>query len=226
MKITHWTPMEARERMPEAMSVYAEAMGYPPEAGQHRAGFALAHTRRPAFRAVVALGDGDALVATRIAGPQALDLLERVSPRDVFARTGQMLHTVLLDDAARPIADVYLCCDEDDHVVLADGPTGPALLEYLAGHAAGLDVELIDLGREHGFLTLDGPYAWELLAELATPDVIGLPYLGFFHEARFTGFRAGSYRSASRTSESRRPRYSTLPLVISTVSSGRITVLG
>lgn len=59
MKITRWTPMEARERMPEAMSVYAEAMGYPPEAGTHRAGFALAHTRRPAFRSVAALGDGD-----------------------------------------------------------------------------------------------------------------------------------------------------------------------
>ena len=59
MKIVRWTPPEARERMAEAMSVYAEAMGYPPEAGQHRAGFAIAHTRRPQFRAVAALGDGD-----------------------------------------------------------------------------------------------------------------------------------------------------------------------
>jgi ribosomal protein S18 acetylase RimI-like enzyme len=63
MKITRWSPAEARERMPEAMSVYAEAMGYPPEAGQHRAGFALAHTRRPAFRAVAALGEGDGVGA-------------------------------------------------------------------------------------------------------------------------------------------------------------------
>ncbi len=59
MKIVRWTPAEARERMDDAMAVYGEAMGYPPEAGQHRAGFALAHTRRPAFRAVAALGDGD-----------------------------------------------------------------------------------------------------------------------------------------------------------------------
>lgn len=63
MKITRWTPAEARERMSEAMSVYAEAMGYPPEAGQHRAGFALAHTRRPSFRSVAALGDGDGIGA-------------------------------------------------------------------------------------------------------------------------------------------------------------------
>ena len=63
MKITRLTQAEARERMPEAMSVYAEAMGYPPAAGQHRAGFALAHTRRPSFRAVAALGDGDGVGA-------------------------------------------------------------------------------------------------------------------------------------------------------------------
>jgi ribosomal protein S18 acetylase RimI-like enzyme len=63
MKITRWSPVEARERMAEAMAVYAEAMGYPPEAGQHRAGFALAHTRRPDFRAVAALGQGDGIGA-------------------------------------------------------------------------------------------------------------------------------------------------------------------
>ena len=59
MRIVRWSPAEARERMPAAMAVYAEAMGYPAEAGQHRAGFAVAHTRRPAFRAVAAIGDGD-----------------------------------------------------------------------------------------------------------------------------------------------------------------------
>ena len=63
MKITRWTPAETRDRIAEAMSVYAEAMGYPTEAGQHRAGFALAHTRRPAFRSVAALGDGDGVGA-------------------------------------------------------------------------------------------------------------------------------------------------------------------
>jgi ribosomal protein S18 acetylase RimI-like enzyme len=59
MKIVRWTPAEARERMSEAMAVYAEAMGYPPQAGAHRAGFAVAHTRRPGFRSVAALGEGD-----------------------------------------------------------------------------------------------------------------------------------------------------------------------
>lgn len=55
MRIVEWSPVDLRARLPEAMALYAEAMGYPPEAGQHRASFALTHTRRDGFRAMAAL---------------------------------------------------------------------------------------------------------------------------------------------------------------------------
>jgi glycine cleavage system aminomethyltransferase T len=58
-------------------------------------------------------------------------------------------------------------------------------------HTPGLEVELEDLSQSHAMVTLNGPYAWELLGELTTPDVIGLPYLGFFHADAFTCFRGG-----------------------------------
>jgi ribosomal protein S18 acetylase RimI-like enzyme len=59
MRVVDWSPADLRSRLGEAMSIYAEAMGYPPEAGQHRAGFAVAHTRRAGFRATAAVvGDG------------------------------------------------------------------------------------------------------------------------------------------------------------------------
>jgi glycine cleavage system aminomethyltransferase T len=144
-----------------------------------------------AVRASVALGDGAHVAAVRASGPGAQDLLDRASPRDLFVRAGQMLHTLLLDGAGAPIADVYLCCDEDDYLVLAEGLDGPALAARLAKEAGGLDVEIADLTPSHAILTLDGPYAWELLADVTSPDVIGLPYLGFFHEGRFTCFRGG-----------------------------------
>jgi ribosomal protein S18 acetylase RimI-like enzyme len=57
MRISRWTPADLRSRLTEAMALYAEAMQYPPEAGQHRAGFAVAHTRRAGFRAMAALTD-------------------------------------------------------------------------------------------------------------------------------------------------------------------------
>lgn len=144
-----------------------------------------------AVRTSVALGDGAHVTAVRVAGAGAHDLLDRVSPRDLFVRAGQMLHTLLLDDGGGPLVDVYLCCDEDDYLVLGEGLAGSDLAESLRADAAGLDVDVIDLSASHAILTLDGPYAWELLAEVTTPDVIGLPYLGFFHEGRFTCFRGG-----------------------------------
>ena len=144
-----------------------------------------------ALRTAVALAAGDHIACVRVRGGGAVDALDRVSPRAVFARPGKMTHTLLLDDDARPIADVYLCCDEDDCFVLAEGMSAAAVIEHVQGRAGGLDVELDDLSHSHAMVTLNGPYAWELLGELTTPDVIGLPYLGFFHADAFTCFRGG-----------------------------------
>ena len=145
-----------------------------------------------ALRTATTLIAGDALACVTLTGAGAHDLLDRVSPRQLFVRSGQMLHTVFLDDAARPVADVYLCCDDDDYFVIAEGMTGAAVCAYLGDHASGLAVELADLlGAPMASSALDGPYCWELLAEVTSPDVIGLPYLGFFHERQFTCFRAG-----------------------------------
>jgi ribosomal protein S18 acetylase RimI-like enzyme len=55
MRIVRWSPADLRSRLSEAMALYAEAMRYPSEAGQHRAGFAVAHTRRAGFRSVATL---------------------------------------------------------------------------------------------------------------------------------------------------------------------------
>lgn len=144
-----------------------------------------------AVRTSVTLADGDHVTCVRVAGAGAHALLDRVSPRPLFVRAGQMLHTVLLDDAAKPVADVYLCCDDDGYLVVAEGMSGAAPCAYLQAQRRDLAVDLVDLSASHGLLCLDGPYAWELIAELTSPDVIGLSYLSFFDEGRFTCFRAG-----------------------------------
>ncbi|HEY5947716.1 MAG TPA: hypothetical protein VIV40_19580 [Kofleriaceae bacterium] len=144
-----------------------------------------------AVRGSVAISTSDHLVCVRITGADAHELLDRVSPRQLFVRAGQMLHTLLLDEAGKPIADVYICCDDDDYVVIADGTTGAALAAYLAEHAQGLSVQIDDLAADHGFVSVDGPYAWELIADITSPDIIGVPYLGFFRDDRFVCYRAG-----------------------------------
>ncbi|MDB4959236.1 MAG: putative aminomethyltransferase, partial [Myxococcales bacterium] len=144
-----------------------------------------------AVRTSVTLSASDHMACVRVRGAGAHDLLDRVSPRQLFVRSGQMLHTLFLDESAKPIADVYLCCDDDDYLIVAEGLSGAGLVGYLADHAKGLDVACIDQSASHGVLSLDGPYAWELLADITSPDVIGLPYSSFFHEARFTCLRGG-----------------------------------
>lgn len=144
-----------------------------------------------AVRTAVTLADGAHLACVRVGGRHALDALDRISPRDLFVRPGQMVHTLLLDDAARPFADLYVACDEDDYLLVAEGLSGAELVEHVRGHAVDLEITLDDLSVTHAFVSLNGPYAWELLAAVASPDVIGLPYLGFFHEGRFTCFRGG-----------------------------------
>ena len=144
-----------------------------------------------AVRTAVTLADGAHLACVRVGGRHALDALDRISPRDLFVRPGQMVHTLLLDDTARPFADLYIACDEDDYLLVAEGPSGAELVEHVRSHAVDLEITLDDLSATHAFISLNGPYAWELLAAVASPDVIGLPYLGFFHEGRFTCFRGG-----------------------------------
>lgn len=144
-----------------------------------------------ALRTATTLAAGDHIACVRVRGSGATDAIDRVSPRPAFARAGKMTHTLVLDDDARPIADLYACCDEDDWFLLAEGMPAPALIEHVRARAAGLDVALDDLSPSHAMVTLNGPYAWELLGELTTPDVIGLPYLGFFHADGFTCFRGG-----------------------------------
>src|SRR4029078_13292438 len=88
-------------------------------------------------------------------------------------------------------ADVYIGCDDDDYLIIAEGMTGPAVAAYLGAHARGLHVSIEDTSESHAFLCLGGPYAWEVLAELTSPEVIGLPYLGFFHERGERGAGGG-----------------------------------
>jgi glycine cleavage system aminomethyltransferase T len=144
-----------------------------------------------AVRAGVAVRANDHVCCVRIGNRDAQELIDRVSPRPLFVRQGQMVHTLLLDEAALPLADVYLCCDEDDFVMLAEGMTGAAVIEYLRSHTRGLDVTLTDMAQTHALIGLDGPYAWQLLADVTIPDVIGLAYMSFFDTGRFTCFRAG-----------------------------------
>jgi glycine cleavage system T protein (aminomethyltransferase) len=145
-----------------------------------------------ALRRSVALSSLDHVARVRVGGPAAFDLVNRVTPLELYARDGQMLHTVLLEPSAQVMADAYVCRDDEQYLILAEGPDSPALLEWLHAHIhLGERVELEDLGPSYDLFSLGGPYAWELMASWLGMGIMGLPYMGFARGDGWTCFRAG-----------------------------------
>jgi aminomethyltransferase len=145
-----------------------------------------------AIRETSAVTRSEHVTVVRVDGPDAFDAIDRVCPRELFVQDGQLLHTVFLTDDAAIFADVYVCRDEDEFLILSEGPSGDALVSFVrdaAPRGARLDVR--NLSLDHRLLTLSGPYAWEVMAELAGPEVIGLPYLTFYYGDEWTCFRTG-----------------------------------
>jgi glycine cleavage system aminomethyltransferase T/acyl carrier protein len=134
-----------------------------------------------ALRRRVALCVSPDIRRIRVRGSAAFDLIDRLSTRDVFVRSGQILHTLFLDAQGCAWADVHIAADDDDFLLFIEGPNQAELLTYLRDAIApGESVEIIDLEPTHALLELSGPFAWELMERLVGPEVLGIPYLNFF----------------------------------------------
>jgi glycine cleavage system aminomethyltransferase T len=140
-----------------------------------------------AIRSSVAFTVLDHVTAVRVTGAGAFHAVDRITPRELFIRDGQIMHTLLLTETAQPRADLYVCADDQDFILLAEGISADELADLVRGPT----VDAIDLRQDHALVSLDGPYAWEMFAELAGPEVIGAPYMSFFHGDDMTAFRAG-----------------------------------
>lgn len=172
-----------------------EAGGVPSEVGgaqtPRRFGDVAAEVR--ALREGVALSALPHVACLRVTGDAAHDVLDRVVPADLFVRDGQIRHTLLLREDGTPLVDLYLCGDDDGFLLIGEGMPAGDLLTHLRAHVpAGAAADIVDLGETHTMLSINGPFAWELLAAVEGPDVIGLPYLTFYRPCsdRIT-FRAG-----------------------------------
>ncbi len=128
----------------------------------------------------------------RLAGADAFSALDAICPSELHLRDGRIMATLLLNDDATIAADLFVCRDDDEFILLAEGMSGPQLLGWIRGAApASTRIALEDLGADHGLISVHGPYAWELLGEVLGPDVIGLPYLSFLRTDGITCFRTG-----------------------------------
>lgn len=146
-----------------------------------------------ALRGSIGLSALTHVACLRVEGDGAYDALDRICPAPLHVRNGMIRHTLLLSEDGLPLVDLYLCNDDDAFLLLAEGLPSADLVAHLRAHIApGADVTIRDLGETHTLLSLDGPFAWELLAAIEGPELVGFPYLSFYHPSpERTYLRAG-----------------------------------
>ncbi len=145
-----------------------------------------------ALRTSVALAAGDHVTCLRIEGESAHEALDHVVAGDLFLQDGQMRPSLLLDENARPFADILVARDDEAFYLLAEGPSPAELVVFLDNHfPAGIEATVSRCDGTHRILSVHGPYAWELCAAVLGPDVGSLPYLAFYKTDDAVCFRSG-----------------------------------
>jgi aminomethyltransferase len=129
-----------------------------------------------------------------VSGDEAYDFLNRVVGGDLSAiRDEQALYTLLLDEHGKILTDLYVLCDDERFVLLSEWMRGDKLGEHLQALVGEEAVEIASLDDKLSTVLFEGPYSWELMAELFGFDVLGLPYLEFMQVDEGMLLRAGKH---------------------------------
>ncbi len=124
----------------------------------------------------------------RLRGEGARDAALWLLPSRLHLRDAQARQSLLLDETGRPLADVVVAADDEDYLLLIDGPGDP--VAHVRANARG-DVRVEVEDATHEVIDVHGPWAWELVSEVLGSDLLALPYLNFFRMDEGICVRAG-----------------------------------
>ncbi|MBN1980640.1 MAG: aminomethyltransferase family protein [Chitinivibrionales bacterium] len=149
-----------------------------------------------ALRNGASLSDISHTAVCKLTGTDAHRFIDRVFPCRVFMKPSQMCQTILIDSNGVICADVYLCRDRDAFFILSRGMESNHLVSWLrqmlSSSEQAKQVGIENLSETNRLFSVNGPFAWEVMAELEEPEIISLPYLHFYHtDSQRTIFRAG-----------------------------------
>jgi glycine cleavage system aminomethyltransferase T len=146
-----------------------------------------------ALRNGVALSDISHTVMVRISGRDASAFVDKIVPCYVTLKPNQMRQTVFINKDGILFAEGYICRDETCWILLVQGSDPDVFIRWLHTQQAiseQLEIEL--LNTLYSLLSVNGPFAWELMAEVEEPEIISLPYLSLYHpDDKRIIFRAG-----------------------------------
>jgi glycine cleavage system aminomethyltransferase T len=152
-------------------------------------------TEVSALRRSAGLSRADHVRIVSVDGPDALDFLQTVSTQSPYVREGRVRHALFLRDDGSIIADAFLVKVEDSFLVLAEGPAQDEVVTWLESarerSPTAKEVTFRSMREDWVALGVDGPYAWEVVAGLLGPVVLGQPYLTLFRRGDVLCLRAG-----------------------------------
>src|SRR5258708_10162453 len=154
----------------------AESLNYREWSGYYTVSAFEAHHEHEynAIRNASALIDVSPLFKYRIAGPDAVKLVDRVITRDAFKlAVGQVYYTPWCDEQGKVIDDGTVTRLSAD---VFRWTAADPILRWLTQNAIGLDVTIEDVSEQVAALALQGPTSGRLLAAVADADIPGLKY--------------------------------------------------
>lgn len=115
-----------------------------------------------------------------VRGPAALDLVQRVTVNDAGRiEVGQAQYSAMVNEDGGILDDLIVYRFEDRWMLVVNASNRAKDWQWIANHAAALDVDLTDRSDEIALLALQGPGARALLRGLTDTDLDAIGYYRF-----------------------------------------------
>ncbi len=145
-----------------------------------------------AIRSAAALIDVSPLYKYRIAGRDAMRLLDRTITRDMTKlKPGQVYYTPWCDADGKVVDDGTVTRLDEKSYRLTSADSS---LRWLHLNAAGMDVRVDDISERVGAVSLQGPLSRAILATVSPLDLAALPYFRYA-ETTIRGIPVGLSRT-------------------------------
>lgn len=144
-----------------------------------------------AVRTAVGLFDVSHMGELVVRGPQALDLIQRVTSNDASKLAdGQIQYTALTYPEGTFVDDILVHRFAGDHYfVCVNASNTDKDFEWIRSHAGGFDAEVLNLSANYSQLAIQGPKAAETLQPLVDVDLSSISYY-WFAEGKVDGVPA------------------------------------
>ncbi|HEY1847227.1 MAG TPA: aminomethyltransferase family protein [Buttiauxella sp.] len=156
-----------------------------------------------AVRENALLVDYSHMAIVSVMGDDAWALVNHLASADVsIIRDEQGLYSLVLNEDGTIRGDMYALCTADGYYILSENLSSAELIHSLNAileKADQLDIQDIPEIKameteDWGVIMLEGPYSWEVMAELYGFDVIGLPYYEYMNtDDELIIFRCGKH---------------------------------